>query len=201
MTTQRDLPHGQMRFPKRVWSWVFLWLFYGCSSLADSPPPTVIQSSRLITQGDRLYAQAVLKDDFLATIQLRLKQGEALSANYQFRLFLETPVWLPDRRLTSVIFSRRLRPHLITERFEMIDSRNNEVIYSPYTEEALHFFGNPNYIPLLPISELIAGSSYILETRFHVTHDGVSGLFRLLSSWFGFWEPTDWVQQVNYRHS
>ncbi|MBF0369916.1 MAG: DUF4390 domain-containing protein [Magnetococcales bacterium] len=146
-----------------------------------------------------MYAQASLDPAFLVDASALLKRGEPLLATYEFH-FYQRHDWLPDRKVVDITIKRRLRPHLITEHFEMRDSQSGVYHYTSDPEEALHFLGKPRFIALTQVSELKSGGRYLLETRILVTHEGVSGLLRLLDRWLALWRPIDQTLQIDYTH-
>ncbi len=180
-------------------------LLSGCRPAADSDPANPIQEATVSLQGATVYGQARLSEAFLDGALEMLRQGEPLLAVYRFDFFTPRSL-LPDKELAEVTLRRRLRLHLITEQFELQDISREQTLYSDDPEEALLFLGAPRVILLngalgaeqpVPLPE--RGRRHVLEVRFRLQREGVSSMFRILTSLFTFWKPSDYLRTSDHR--
>ncbi|MBF0177487.1 MAG: DUF4390 domain-containing protein [Magnetococcales bacterium] len=172
----------------------------------DAPPPNPLREVVASLQGNNLYAQAVLTARFQREVLDLLKQGEPILATYRFRL-REERAFFPDREVSRLKLRRRLRLHLITQRFEMQDITRGEVSYTDDDDEAMQFLGHPRNILLEEHGDkdgttgrfLDAGRRYFLEARFELEREGISQPLRFLNRLFTFWRPVDYRLETEYR--
>ncbi|HIJ83092.1 MAG: hypothetical protein HW380_1589 [Magnetococcales bacterium] len=182
MLTYRCLP---MAFNPVIIACVALTVLCGCD---NGPPRTSdvnpIEEVSVFQQGDKLYASARLRSDYLNRILKESGHGEPLVANFRFDFYRQQK-YFPDLRLSHENVQRRLRLRLITERFELLELPQKRMQYTPDEDEAMSFFGVPRYIILGSGVHLPLGNRYYLRVAFSEEHQGMSwilgGLNRLLT--------------------
>ncbi|MBF0284816.1 MAG: DUF4390 domain-containing protein [Magnetococcales bacterium] len=178
-------------------------LLVACS-LPDPPASSTnsaLAETSLVRQGEKSYVQAALSLVTLKEISDLLQNGEPLLANYRFRLVLIRP-WMPDQTVVEQTLSRRLKLHLITRRFEMVEEAAGQPVFTADAETALRFVGNPRYIPLrAPLPTTGKEGRFLLQTWFRLEQEGVSQIFRTLHRLLTFWRPDHSFRQSEFRPS
>nr|CRH06771.1 conserved protein of unknown function [Candidatus Magnetococcus massalia] len=222
--TRRAAPQGRSFCFHTPLRWLFaLSLLLGLSGCSSSPDESeqkeepVIAISRAVIQGDKLYAEARLSPSFRKTLKKMLSSGEPLTIRYQFR-FVKHNDWLPNYVYAQTSTLRRMRYHLITERYEMQEDGQDNISYTPDADVALRFLANPRYVPLteaeqlkglklIPVEESLEDSGledigpvdYHLETRLEVHSEGLSKMFRVLFRMLTFWQPIEHFHHEAYK--
>ncbi|MBF0136351.1 MAG: DUF4390 domain-containing protein [Magnetococcus sp. DMHC-1] len=185
---------------------LLLLFFLTACQTEHAPPPNPLREVVASMQGNNLYAQATLTPAFQREALELLKQGEPILAAYRFRL-LEVRTLLPDREVSRLKLKRRLRYHLITQRYEMQEITRGQTYYTDDDDEALQFLGHPRNILLeerktgATTHFLLPGRRYLLETHFELEREGISRPLRFLNRLFTFWRPVDYRLVTEFRHS
>ncbi|MBF0153825.1 MAG: DUF4390 domain-containing protein [Magnetococcales bacterium] len=169
-------------------------------------PPNPLREVAASLQGSSLYAQALLSPEFQRETLELLKQGEPIQATYRFRL-REGRTLLPDREVSRLTLQRRLRLHLITQRFEMQDITRGQTSYTDDDDEALQFLGHPRDVLLeergsknrAATNFPVSGRRYFLEARFELEREGISRPLRFLNRLFTFWRPVDYRLETEFH--
>ncbi|ABK43266.1 hypothetical protein Mmc1_0745 [Magnetococcus marinus MC-1] len=183
-----------------------LWLS-ACSDRPVEERMMVIESVEAVVRGDTLYARAKLSKEYQNTLKARLNSGQPVLVSYHFTLTRHNR-WLPDHTFARGQVIRKLRYHLITQRYEMEDVTKQHISYTQEPSEALNFLCQPRYVPLTQSGSLggilvasKAGqlSDFILHSRFERHRQGMSRMFRVLFRLLTFWEPLTYDKFAEYQ--
>ncbi|MBF0127844.1 MAG: DUF4390 domain-containing protein [Magnetococcales bacterium] len=161
-----------------------------CALPSEVPVGTTIREASVFLQGGRLYGSALLDPKYLAKITAMIKKGEPILGVYRFRLYQVDP-WLPDVKVVDVSLSRRLVPHLITQKFELREGEGGQVQYADDLPEALQFLGHPNYLPLVGGDEPLLPGEYHLDVRFSLVPGVTNPVIRMLKRWLVVSDPAE----------
>ncbi|MBF0358584.1 MAG: DUF4390 domain-containing protein [Magnetococcales bacterium] len=169
----------------------------GCSNNQHQQSANPLDKAAAFVRGGDLYARASLKHEFSKKIIDTLLHGEPIQASYHFTFF-RNQNYLPDLPLAKVSIIRRIRLHLITRKYEMHDLTTNKINYTPDSEEAIRFLGNPKFVLLGKNANLKSESNYWLNVKFEIDSHGMSPVFRTLKRLLTLNQATDYQLSVDY---
>ncbi|MEG3640003.1 DUF4390 domain-containing protein [Magnetococcus sp. PR-3] len=188
---------------------LFLPLFW-LTACADRPIEEqipVLESVEAVVRGDTLYARAKLSKAYKNTLKERLNTGQPVLVSYRFTLIKHNR-WLPNYEFAAAQIQRRVKLHLITERYEMEDLTEEAISYTQEPSEALNFLSQPRYVPLaqsktldglLVVAKPDQFADFILHSQFERHRQGVSRMFRVLFRMLTFWEPLTYDKTAEYQ--
>lgn len=179
--------------------WIGLGLLPGALHAASAPPPSLFRDAAISVQGETVYGRAELTREFLARSRALLEQGEPVQVIYGF-VFYRQLAWLPDLKLSESTEKRRVKKHLIIQRYEMQVVGSGQVSFTSDEEDALEFLGRPRFIPILEKKDLNNDANYRLRVTLTMEQDGVSRMYRLLYRLLNLWKPVTSTIETEYHH-